>query len=59
MALNRHAETKSPDESEGEVKKVSGKPEPVAPERDEVGERRQHQEFMRKWREANRGNSER
>lgn len=58
MALNRNVESKSPDERDGEREKVSGKPEPVAPQRDEVGERRQHEEFMRKWREAPHRDSE-
>jgi hypothetical protein len=52
MALNRRAESRNPDEREGEGEKVSGEPERVAPQRDEVGERRQHEEFMRKWKEA-------
>jgi hypothetical protein len=52
MALNRRADSRSPNAGEGENEKVSGEPERVAPQRDEVGERRQHEEFMRKWKEA-------
>jgi hypothetical protein len=52
MALNRRAESRSRNGREGEGEKVSDEPERVTPQRDEVGERRQHEEFMRKWKEA-------
>jgi hypothetical protein len=54
MGLNRGPKSKTPDQSEGDVEKRSGEPEPAAPKRDEVRERRQHEEFMRKWREKKR-----
>jgi hypothetical protein len=54
MALNRRAQSETPHEREGDAESPSGEVEPLAPQRDEVGERRQHEEFMRKWREAKR-----
>jgi hypothetical protein len=54
MAPKRHVGCASPNQRERELERVSGEPEPVAPQFDEGRERRQHEEFMRKWREENR-----